>query len=97
MRYDRKIVFQNITEIYQPNGDYADAIESEHVEYASIVGTDINTQHLVYGALKEGSLTFTLQNHINYVFNRVYIDGKEYNVDARIKQRVKDAYIVSEA
>lgn len=96
MRYDKKIVFQLVTEVYQPNGDYTPNVESEHTEYGSIVATDINTMHLVYGEIREGSLTFTLQNKVDYVYNRLLIDDKEYSVDARIKQRVKEAFVVSE-
>lgn len=96
MRYDKAVVFQLVRDVYQKNGDYLPNIESEHTEYGSVVATSIDTMRLVYGEIREGSLTFTLQNKVDYAFNRILIDGKEYSVDARIKQRVKDAYVVSE-
>ena len=96
MRYDKKIIFQLVTEVYKDNGDYSPNVESEHTEYGSIVATDIDTMRLVYGEIREGSLTFSLQNKVDYVYNRLLIDGKQYSVDAHIKQRVKEAFVVSE-
>lgn len=96
MRYDKKIVFQLVVNVYQDNGDYSPNVESEHTEYGSVVATDIDTMRLVYGEIREGSLTFSLQNKVDYEYNRILIDGKAYSVDARIKQRVKEAFVVSE-
>lgn len=96
MRYDKKIIFQLVTEVYKDNGDYSPNVESEHTEYGSIVATDIDTMRLVYGEIREGSLTFSLQNKVDYDCNRLLIDGKQYSVDARIKQRVKESFVVSE-
>ena len=96
MRYDKEIVFQLITEVYRKNGDYVEQVESEHIEYGSIVATSIDTMYKVYGQIKEGSKTFSLQNKVDYTYNRLLIDGKTYNVDARIPQRVKEAYVISE-
>lgn len=96
MRYDTKAVFQLVEDTYDSNGDYTESVAEEHTEYASIVNTDIETMRLVYGEIRQGSITMHLQNHIGYIFNRVVIDGKPYTVDQKMPLRVKTAYILSE-
>lgn len=96
MRYDTKAVFQLVEDAYDSNGDYAESVTEEHIEYCSVASTDIQTMHLVYGEIRQGSITMHLQNHIGYTFNRVVIDGKPYTVDQKLPLRVKTAYILSE-
>lgn len=96
MRYDKKVVFQYVDDVYQPNGDYTKDIVEEVTDYASIVNTDFDTMRLVYGEIKQGSITLHLLNKIAFVFNRIVIDGKTYSVDQVINQRTKQAYILSE-
>ena len=96
MRYDKKVLFQRVTDVYQPNGDYVSGIAEEVTDYASIVNTDFDTMRLVYGEIKQGSITLHLLNKIAFVFNQVVIDGKTYSVDQVIDQRTKQAYILSE-
>ena len=96
MRYDKKVLFQRVTDVYQPNGDYVSGIAEEVTDYASIVNTDFDTMRLVYGEIKQGSITLHLLNKIAFVFNQVVIDGKTYSVDQVVDQRTKQAYILSE-
>lgn len=96
MRYDTKAVFQLVEETYQANGDYAETVAEQHTEYCAIQSTDIQTMHLVYGAIRQGSITMHLQNPVGYTFNRVVIDNVPYVVDQKIPFRVKTAYILSE-
>lgn len=96
MRYDKKVLFQRVIDVYQPNGDYVSGIAEEVTDYASIVNTDFDTMRLVYGEIKEGSITLHLLNKIAFVFNQIVIDGKTYSVDQVINQRTKQAYILSE-
>ena len=96
MRYDTKAVFQLVEDTYDSNGDYTESVVEEHIEYCSVASTDIQTQHLVYGAIRQGSITMHLQNYVGYTFNRVVIDGVKYVVDQAIDLRVKKAYILSE-
>lgn len=96
MRYDTKAVFQLVEDTYDSNGDYTESVIEEHIEYCSVASTDIQTMHLVYGEIRQGSITMHLQNHIGYTFNRVVIDGKPYTVDQKLPLRVKTAYILSE-
>ena len=96
MRYDTKVIFQQVENTYLDNGDYAETVVEEHIEYASIQNTDIQTMHIVYGEIRQGSITLSLQNYVGYTFNRVLINGKPYTVDQAINLRVKKAYILSE-
>lgn len=96
MRYDTKAVFQLVEDAYDSNGDYTESVAEEHIEYCSVASTDIQTMHLVYGEIRQGSITMHLQNHIGYTFNRVVIDGTAYTVDQKLPLRVKTAYILSE-
>lgn len=96
MRYDKEVKFQLVEDVYQDNGDYVKDVLEEEVGYASIVNTDFDTMRLVYGEIRQGSITLHLQNKIGFNFNRVVIDGKTYAVDQRINYRVKQAYILSE-
>ena len=96
MRYDTPATFQQVEEQYQTNGDYVESVVEEHTEYCSVASTDLQTMHLVYGAIRQGSLTIHLQNYIGYTFNRIVIDGKSYAVDEGITLRFKKVYVISE-
>lgn len=96
MRYDREALFQTVEEQYQDNGDYTETVVEEHTEYCSVAYTDLQTMHLVYGAIRQGSLTIHLQNYIGYDFNRIVIEGKKYVVDDEIDLRFKKVYVISE-
>ena len=96
MRYDTPVIFQQVEEQYQANGDYAEVIKEQHTEYVSLVDTDIQTMHLIYGGIRQGSVTMHLQNYVGYPFNRVVIGSKPYVVDQVINLRVKQAYVLSE-
>lgn len=96
MRYDTPVTFQLVEDTYDSKGDYTESVKEAHIEYASVVDTDIQTMHLVYGAIRQGSKTLHLQNHIGYTFNRVIIDGVPYVVDQKMPLRVKVAYILSQ-
>lgn len=97
MRYDKKVLFQLVDSVYDTStGDYTEQVTSEHTEYASMVDTDMQTMQLVYGGIKQGSITMHLQNKVPYTFNRIMYEGKPYMVDQVINQRVKQAYVLSQ-
>ena len=96
MRYDKKIDFMLVDNVYNANGDYTEEVIEQVTAYGSIVSTDIDTMRLVYGEIRQGSITMHLQNHIDFNFNRIVIDGKTYAVDVRINQRTKQAYVLSQ-
>lgn len=96
MRYDTKVIFQLVEDTYDSNGDYSEKVLEQHTEYASIQNTDAQTMHLVYGEIRQGSITLSLQNYVGYTFNKVLVNGKPYTVDQSINLRVKKAYVLSE-
>ena len=51
---------------------------------------------LLYGGIKEGSLTIRLQNHYAGAFDTIRVGDRIYEADRRIPLRVKDVYIVHE-
>ena len=96
MRYDKLVKFQMVDSVYTNKGDYEEQILNEYTEYASIVDTDFQTMAIVYGGIKQGSITLHLLNKVKYDFNRIVYEGKVYMVDQVINQRTKQAYILSQ-
>ncbi len=98
MRYDTPVYFQEITPgKYDPEtGDYKEDTIQETKCLASVVNTGEETLKLLYGSVKQNSLTIQLQNHYNAPFSRIRIGEAIYQVDASRKLRVKHTFIVSE-
>ena len=98
MRYDTPVYFQEITPGgYDPEtGDYRE--DTDTGDKTSCIccehrGGDVA---LLYGSIKQGSLTIQLQNHYNVPFSRIRIGKTIYQVDVSRKLRVKHTFIVSE-
>ena len=51
---------------------------------------------VIYGMIKQGSLTIQLQNHYDCPFDQIRIGNKIYKVDYSRKLRTKQTFIVSE-
>jgi hypothetical protein len=83
MRFTTAVYFQNAVEgEYNENtGNYNADTVTEVKKYASVTDSGIETVRLVYGELKQGSLTIRLQQPFKGVFNRIRIGDKLYNVD----------------
>ena len=98
MRYDTPVFMQMITSgEYDTNtGDYEDEHVSETELMASVMDTGTETMQLVYGGLKQGSLTVNLQNHYHDPFDRIRIGKKIYTVDMSRRLRTKQSFVVSE-
>ena len=98
MRYDTPVYFQEITPgKYNPEtGDYKEDTIQETKRLASVVNTGEETLKLLYGSVKQDSLTIQLQNHYNAPFSRIRIGEVIYQVDVSRKLRVKHTLIVSE-
>lgn len=98
MRYDTPIFFQRVTPgEYDPNtGNYGPDILVEEKRYASVTDTGTDTINLVYGQLKQGSLTVRLHNHYNNPFDRIRIGDKFYRVDMERNLRNGHVLVVSE-
>lgn len=97
MRYAEPIWFVKATKTYNPQtGDYTTANPVKSVVYGSIINTSIETMHLVYGGIRQGSLTIQLQNKYTQPFDYIEVRGKKYKVDTRDPKAVKDVLIISE-
>ena len=51
---------------------------------------------IVYGGIRQGSVTVQLQNHYQKPFDRIRIGNTTYKVDYTRKLRVKQTFILSE-
>ena len=94
MRYDTPVYFQEITPgEYKPrNGDYREDTIQETKRLASVMNTGEETLKLLYGSIKQGSLTIQLQNHYNAPFSRIRIGETIYQADVSRKLTGK-AYV----
>ena len=98
MRYDVPIYFQTIVpgEYDKKTGNYADNQIIEVRRYASVMDTGAETMRLVYGTIRQGSLTIQLQNQYTKPFDRIRVGKKIYQVDNRRDLRTKQTFVVSE-
>ena len=80
----------------QETGDYKDDSVSEDQKQASVMDTTTQMMQVVYGMIKQGSLTIQLQNHYDCPFDQIRIGNKIYKVDYSRKLRTKQTFIVSE-
>ena len=98
MRYDTPIYFQRISSgEYDANtGNYADDNVTETMRYASVMDTRTETMRLVYGEIRQGSVTAHIQNHYTEPFDRIRIGDTVYSVDYRRRLRVKESFVLSE-
>lgn len=89
MRYDTKVYFQRITpgEYDEHSGNYLDDHVDEVEMYANVTDSNTETMKLLYGGLKQGSLTIRLQTHYMDVYDRIRIGSKVYEVDAERRTR----------
>ena len=98
MRYDKTITF--VTEGAKTydgtTGDYTAGEPSREACPAAVMDTRAETLSLVYGSIRQGSLTIHIQNHHRMDFDWIEYGGKRYRVDYVRHLRWKDVYIVSE-
>ena len=98
MRYDTKVYFQKaIPGEYNPlTGNYSEDTVTEELKYAAVSSTGIEMLKLVYGNIKEESLTIHLQNSYKKEYDRIRIADKIYRVDYVRNLRTKQILIVKE-
>lgn len=98
MRFDTPVYFQSVVHgEYEPTtGNYAEDIVTEVERNASVSDTGTDTLTLVYGGLKQGSLTIRLQSVYDGIFDYIRIGSKRYRVDKTRTLRHKQTFIVSE-
>lgn len=97
MRYDKRVWFVKETQgtYDETTGNYGDPVSEAVSEWASVMDTGLETMHLIYGEIRQGSKTIHLQSPVNFVFDYILIDGIRYHVDQRRTLRQKETYIVS--
>lgn len=98
MRYDTPVFFVKETpaEYDAVTGNYVEKAPTETKVYASVTDTGAQTLNLVYGELKQGSLTIRLQYHFSTPFDRIRVGEKYYRKDMERKLRTKQIFVVSE-
>lgn len=96
MRFDKEVFFESVQSVFDENtGNYTDSV-TEVKQYASVTDSGTQTMLLVYGKIKQGSLTIRLQNHFNEPFDRIRIGKKHYSVDMMRTLCRMQVFIVSE-
>lgn len=98
MRYDTPIYFQRIQEgeYDESTGNYDESSVTETEVMASKMDTQTETMKLIYGDIRQGSMTLTIQNHYDQPFDRIRIGDKQYRVDRTRRLRHKQTFVVSE-
>lgn len=102
MRFDTPIYFQRMDAgAYDANtGNYECDNPTEDKRYASVTNTGTETLKLVYGDLRQSSLTVRLQTPYKHPFDRIRIGegdtAKFYHVDMVRRLRSKQTFVVSE-
>lgn len=98
MRYDTPVYFCTHTkgEYVPQTGNYDSGTETEVKRWANVVDTRTETLRLMYGEIRQGSLTIQLQQPYTAAFDRIKVNGKYYSVDYRRNLREKQTFIVSE-
>lgn len=98
MRFDTPIYFRRLTQgaYNETTGNYDDDTVAETEVMASVMDTQTETMKLVYGDIRQGSLTLTIQNQYDQTFDNIRIGDKVYRVDRTRRLRVKQSFIVSE-
>lgn len=97
MRFDTPVFFQRTNREFDAStGDYKISVVEEEKRFASVTASSVETLNLVYGELKQGSLTVRLQNHYSKPFDRIRIGEKVYRVDSARPLRIKFNLVVSE-
>jgi hypothetical protein len=98
MRYDTPVYFQLVKkgEYDITTGNYGEPTVTEVKKYASVTDTGTETLKLIYGDIKQRSLTIRLQQPYNLPFNRICIGGKHYKPDMERRHRNSHIFVVSE-
>lgn len=98
MRYDTTIYFQTTTagEYDEASGYYGQDKVEETAALASVMDTSRETMHLLFGEIRQGTLTVQLLNHYDAPFDRIRIGEKVYSVKSRRRLRTKETFIICE-
>lgn len=98
MRYDTPIYFQQlIPGEYDPKtGNYGEDQVMETQRLAAVMETNTETMQILYGAIRQGSVTIRLQNRYEQTYDRIRIGDRTYQVDRRKNLRVKQVLVLTE-
>lgn len=98
MRFDTPVYFQSIKQgkYNADTGNYEVDEITEVKCYAAVTASKLETLNLVYGELKQDSLTVRLQMPYKNSFERIRIGSKLYRVDFSRQLRCKYILVVSE-
>ena len=98
MRYDTPVYFQTVTHgAYDAGtGNYAADAVTEVKQYADVQSASIDMLKIVYGDIRQGSKTISLQNAYTDPFDRIRIGSRLYRVDYSRQLHVKQVFVVSE-
>lgn len=98
MRFDTPIYFRRTKPgAYDPEtGDYGADEVMEDMRLASVTNTGAETLRLVYGELKQSSLTLRLQTPYKSAFDSIRIGSKFFRVDRSRVLRRLHTFVVSE-
>ncbi len=95
MRYDTPVYFQSVQPgEYDPNThNYGEDKLTEVKKYADVIDTSTEQLQIVYGAIKQGSVTVHLQRPYTAAFDYIRIGEKRYRVDVEKRRK---CFIASE-
>lgn len=98
MRYDTKIKFIRLVpgDYDETTGNYAEDTEESEERHASVMDTRTEFLKLIYGDIRQGSLTIQLQRHYTKPFDYIRINDNRYCVNFSRKLRHKHIFVVSE-
>lgn len=82
MRYFLPVYFLHVKgELNPATGNHEETIISEKLKRADVTDSATDVLKIVYGDLKQGSLTIRLQRPYTEPFNRIRVGEKLYRVD----------------
>lgn len=98
MRFAKPVYFQKHTAgtYNEETGNYDGATVEETKLYASVTCSGAETMNLIYGEIRQESLTIRLLTHYDEPFDRIRVDDKVYRVDMQRRLRDKHVFVVSE-
>lgn len=98
MRFDTPIYFQRVVpgKYDEQSHNYGEDEITETEILANVADTGAETLKLVYGKIKQGSLTIKLQMPYKKAFDRIRVGDKFYTVDLSKTPRNQQILVVSE-
>ena len=98
MRFDTPIYFQRVQPgtLDENTHNYGEDTIFEDKVFAGVSTTTTETLKIVYGDIKQNSLTIKLQMPYKKPFDRIKVGDKLYKVDSAKQLRNKQVFVVSE-